>query len=193
MWAVRAAVVSVLLPVLVVLAAAPASACSCAQVSADQILADADYAFVGRVVEEDVRSSDQNTVQTFAVERVAKGDVGPTFRLVAQIGPWGANSCAVLFPHDKRVGVTVFRSATGSYSTSGCSQIDPDALLELADGGRPPSATGASGVPAVPETVLGLPPWVAALGLGVFFVVAVALIVVARRRQDLDDSTISDP
>ena len=191
---VRAVVVSAMLVACIVLAVAPAGACSCAPLAADRILAEADLAFVGRVVDEDVRSSDGRTVQTFAVERVAKGDIGPTFRLVADIGPTMVSGCAVLFPRDERVGVTVYRSVNGAYSASLCSHIGVNRLLDLSEGGRPPSAAGTASVPAVPaETVLGLPPLIAAVGFACVVAAAVALpVVVGRRRRSADGSTTPD-
>ena len=163
-----------------VLGAAPrAMACSCAGPPGDVLatIADADGAFVGRLVRTEdptrgpVVSSGRTVHHHFEVEAVAKGDLGPT--VIVDAAASGA-SCGIEARVGDRLGL-VLRRGAGRWTSGLCDRLDPDQLAAVSSA---PTGSGTS------DTSDGLGRnLVAALVLGLIAVGATAAID-ARTRHD---------
>lgn len=116
--------------------AAPAAACSCAgpPPAASAAVARADGAFVGTLVAiddpdagSDVSSGGRTVFNRFAVETVAKGDIGA--EIVVASAADGA-ACGLGVALDERAGVLVTRKGDG-WASGLCSKVDPDELAAI--------------------------------------------------------------
>ena len=105
-------------------------------------MAAADAVFVG-VVTAETPVDAVTTIQTFEVRRVFKGAVLSRIDVVAQIGPGGGSSCAVLFPPGAPVAVAVHRNDDGTLVLGRVLRADHH---RGGEGGGP----GARAVPAPP-------------------------------------------
>jgi hypothetical protein len=173
-----------------VVAASPCSACSCAPSTPKELLRRADAAFVGTVVAETM--SETGTTQTFEVEGVYRGELGPTVEVWAQIGTSVVNTCAVLFPVGDRVAVLLERDERGRWQTSACSIVEPSDLEALAGPVRPPGAASTSpdgpaspgGRPSTTGDEEGLPAWaVIVIGAGLALAAIGGQVAWAARRD----------
>ncbi len=100
--AALALMVSGLVLGLVVGPAAPAAACSCVRLGADQYAQRADFAFLGTPTKE--RSTDDERVYRFTVETVHLGDVRRTQDVVTELAPGDAvDSCEQRLPLEEKV------------------------------------------------------------------------------------------
>jgi hypothetical protein len=122
----------------VVLNASPCSACSCVPQTPKRLLRDADAAFVGTVIDEQAIDP-VTTVQTFDVEGVFKGTLGPTVQVIAPIGPGGGNTCGVLYARDTRVAVILHRQGDG-WTSDLCSFVELSDLEKVASSPVAPRA-----------------------------------------------------
>ncbi|HLB39590.1 MAG TPA: hypothetical protein VJM84_03985 [Actinomycetota bacterium] len=174
--------------------AAPAVACSCAPLSPDKILKQADAVVAGHVVDEQPVDP-MNTHSTLAVDGVYKGDVEATITLTAEIGSDWVSSCAVLYPVGSTVDPLVLeRLDDGTYRISACAFLSRVQVLKLAGDARPPPPASetpsavASPLPAT-EDDAGLN-WPAVGGGLALAVVAIALVLhrSGRRNQGEDPS-----
>jgi hypothetical protein len=122
----------VLLAVVALLALATAhgaSALTCPEIPADQRIAGADIAFVGRVVSERGARGDQR-VYRFAVDQVVKGPVGAEVEVHAvRLTDLDGRPIA----HDSPVGVLASTGAGGNLVTGSCSLVEPGSLLAETD------------------------------------------------------------
>jgi hypothetical protein len=151
---------------------------------------------VGRVVESRVDA--EGTTQTFEVDGVYKGELGPTVEVWASIGTGGGSTCAVVFPEGDRRALVLTRSG-GRWTTSVCSLVTEAELTRIAGSPSPPTATAAppprspapnvssgsdgSAVPRWSVPILG-----ALLGIAVIWM---ALVLASRRerRREVADGT----
>ncbi|MGZ8565999.1 MAG: hypothetical protein ACXWXS_02995 [Actinomycetota bacterium] len=171
-----------------VVGAGPCFACSCVASTPEEKLHDADAAFVGRVVQSTIDA--EGTTQTFEVDGVYKGELGPTVEVWAQIGTGVTNSCAVIFAEGDRRALVISRSG-GHWMTTGCSLVTEAALTRVAGAPGPPTGTSApaprSPAPTVTSSSDGsaVPRWSvpilgALLGIAVIWL---ALVVASRRER----------
>jgi hypothetical protein len=127
-----------LLLFLVTLAAGvePGRACSCALPDARAALAQADGAFVGKLVGR--RDEGQRAILTFSVERRLKGSIGSTVEVVT-----AANSaaCGLELSSGTRVGLVLDRRG-GAWNGHLCWQFDPEELLTAASPLPAPNGRG---------------------------------------------------
>lgn len=166
---------------LVLLPAAPASACSCVTDQPEQYLAQADFAFSG--VLRSQRADGHDIAQRFVVEAVSKGEIHRTQDVVTPnldragcgIG-WGAGAELVVLGHVDEEGHLASNLCSGSAATT-----DPsyDAMI---------AALGTGSEPLPGRSVVELSVssrkdvrWFT-LAVGVIGLAAVALQVVRRRR-----------
>ena len=146
MSAVRALVILAILGGGIVVTASPCRACDCTARAPEQILRQADRAFVGRVVDETVSAN--GTAQTFQVVAVYKGALGPRVDLWADAGTSSFSSCAVLFPRHERVAVAMNVDAQGRWTTNTCSYLTEAQLRDVA--GPPHAPTAPVSLPSSP-------------------------------------------
>jgi hypothetical protein len=127
----RRLVIGIIALVITFAMAAPANACSCFNESLREELADADAAFVGTLIS--VTPAPLGFVglgrplARFQVEKAIKG------RLTAEIDvdTWINSSCAVELKVGERGGL-LLHGEGDQWSSSLCSQVDPDALVQAA-------------------------------------------------------------
>ena len=159
----------------VLVAGAPAGACSCAEMDLGSRLPEADGAFVGTYVDRDPLS-DGRAAWTFVVERVVKGPFGPT--AIVRTSGDGA-SCGIELFDGPRAGLLLDRSNDGVWESSLCQQVPPNELLAFAQSSDPPDSTIAPiGTGWSTESKVGL--------VGVVVAVVLTLLVLvwfARRRR----------
>ncbi|HET9672572.1 MAG TPA: hypothetical protein VFQ40_06960 [Actinomycetota bacterium] len=129
----RVLVTAVGLVAMTLIGAAPAGACSCAEVDVRAALRRADGAFVGTFVDR-AEIDDQRAAMTFRVETVIKGGFGPT--AVVRTNAYGA-SCGLEFFGEPRTGLFLERADDGVWESSLCSMVEPSALLAI-EGARAP-------------------------------------------------------
>ena len=101
-------------------------ACSCALPDPRVALAQADGAFVGKLVNR--REGDQTTVLTFSVEKALKGAIGRTVEVSTASD---SAACGIEVRTGTRVGLVLDRQG-GTWSGYLCWQFDPDELLDAA-------------------------------------------------------------
>lgn len=157
--------------VLVLGAASPASACSCAGIDLAVDLPEEDGAFVGTYVDR-TGIGDGQVAFTFEVERVVKGEFGPI--AIVRSSADGA-SCGLEFFGDRRTGLLLRRADDGVWESSLCSMVQPATLLAVG-GALPPDpdvAAVSAGWSTATETI--------ALAAGLVVVLALVLLPVARR------------
>jgi hypothetical protein len=111
-------------------------ACSCALPDARAALAQADGAFVGRLVAR--RQEGQSAILTYAVERTLKGPIGPTIEV--RTASNGA-ACGIEAPIGTRAGLVLDRRG-GAWNGHLCWQFDADELLTAALPLPPPNGRG---------------------------------------------------
>ena len=166
---------------LVLLPAAPASACSCVTDRPEQYLAQADFAFSG--VLRSQRSDDDNIAQRFVVEAVSKGEVHRTQDVVTPnldragcgIG-WEAGAELVVLGYVDEEGRLASNLCSGSAAST-----DPsyDAMV---------AALGTGSEPLAGRSAVELSVWSRedvrwfTLAVGVIGLAAIALQVVRRRQ-----------
>ncbi len=165
----------------VVVAGAPARACSCAEMDLGSRLPDADGAFVGTFVDRS-EISDQLASITFDVERVIKGAFGP--RAIVRTNAYGA-SCGLEFLDGPRTGLLLDRASDGVWESSLCSMVPPSQLLTIG-GDRPPD----------PEIAAVSAGWSAVwVGVGILAAAALALLVlvfvIRRGRSRPEESGVA--
>jgi hypothetical protein len=135
----RCAIVAGSLVVLIVLSAFPAHACSCVQLDPRTALRSADAAFVGTLVSRKTGLLGLgSTTFTFRVEQVVKGELAD--RVDVESSSSGA-SCGLEVALGQRIGSLLYREANG-WTSSLCSQVDPDALLRAAGPLPGPNGSG---------------------------------------------------
>lgn len=121
----------------------PAAACSCALGDPRTRLQAADAAFVGTFVEKreppEIRTSADDAVYVFRVERTVKGTLPATVEILS---PVSGASCGLEVPVGERVGLLLRREGTG-WRASLCDQIDPAQLVAAARPLPPPNGRGA--------------------------------------------------
>jgi hypothetical protein len=153
----------------------PCWACECPLRTPRQILRDADAAFVGRV-EGVVFLDSSHSIQTFEVEGVYEGVLGPTVSVHVQL----AGDCpTIYYPQGERVGVVARLQTDGSYILAACDLVPLEDMERISGPARPPLEAGVT--PGPPPTVASeagsaMPFWaVAALGAaGALLIIAVA-------------------
>ncbi len=118
----------------VVVAGAPARACSCVEMDLGSRLPEADGAFVGTFVERET-IDERRVAITFEVERVVKGEFGP--RAIVRTDASGA-SCGLEF-YSPQAGLLLDLASDGVWESSLCQQVEPNELLAVG-GDRPPDA-----------------------------------------------------
>lgn len=150
-------VVLILLGGILFFEATPAYACSCGGQSPADAVAGGDAAFVGTYLGRTepppapmVKSSDL-VVNHFSVERAIKGDVAGSVDVNAAFS--GA-SCGLELAVGQRTGL-VMRHAGDDWESNLCLQIDPEALLALAE--PPPPAPQPPSRPRPGPTVVAIP------------------------------------
>jgi hypothetical protein len=111
-------------------------ACSCALPDARAALAQADGAFVGRLVAR--RQEDQRAILTYAVEKTLKGPIGTTIEV--RTASNGA-ACGIEAPVGTRAGLVLDRRG-GVWTGHLCWQFDPKELLAAAMPLPPPNGRG---------------------------------------------------
>lgn len=138
--------------------AAPASACSCAPMSAAEILEIADAAFIGTAVAVDHggspsaedgedRLASGGSTYRFDVEQVVKGDVPASIDVAT---PPRAGACGASFPLERRSAVLVHHDGDG-WATTLCMSVGVTQLLRASpEEPRPPS--GGEGLATVPTS-----------------------------------------
>lgn len=114
----------------------PGRACSCALPDPRAALAQADGAFVGKLVSR--RHVDQNAVLTYSAERALKGSIGATVEVVTASN--GA-ACGIEAPVGTRSGLILERRG-GAWHGHLCWQFDPEELLSAALPLPPPNGRG---------------------------------------------------
>lgn len=181
--------------------ARPCSACSCALQPPKALVRNADVAFIGTVTAQ--RSVDEiTTIQSVVVDEVFRGSVPSRLDLVADLGPGGGSTCAVLFPIDAEVAVVAHERDDGTYATDSCSLISVAELRSV--GGTPiePLPSPASPTPGtVPDTgpvapaaTSGVPWQVVVLGaLAGVAAIAVAIVLAGRRDDATPLGAAADP
>jgi hypothetical protein len=174
----------------VVSAASPCAACSCAPRSPERVFRDADAAFVGSVVDEQVIDP-TTTLQTFEVRSVFKGALGPTVNVIAPIGSGGGSTCAVLYGPGE-VAVILHREGDG-WTTDACSQITARQLHRLAPSPAHPSASPVA-TPTVSEVPapggsagVGWPTAIVGLLAGIAVIAATLAFATRRERGSPSD------
>ena len=119
----------------------PANACSCAgPVDLPTAIDESQAAFVGSLIEKrDVGVGDfgNESIYVFEVEEWIKGDLG---RVIEVRSASDGAGCGFEFFGDERIGAFL-RSEEGQLHSGLCEQVDPDALLTVANG-PVPSLTG---------------------------------------------------
>jgi hypothetical protein len=141
----RAMVLILAAGVIVTVAGHSAFGCSCLPMDARSALAEADGAFIGRLVSKDqptpgpggMYSSDQEVGYHFRVERSVKGTLGSTTEVRSADS---GISCGIETDEGKRVGL-MLDQLNGEWHSSLCQEIDPETLLRAA--GPLPRASGA--------------------------------------------------
>lgn len=135
---VKALVALVLVVAAAALAASvePARACSCALPDARAALAQADGAFVGKLVRR--RESGTEAVLTYSVEKTLKGAIGATVEVRTAAN--GA-ACGIEAPVGARVGLVLERRDAAWHGHL-CWQFDPEELLGAALPLPPPNGRG---------------------------------------------------
>ena len=151
MSAVRALLVLAIVAGATMMTASPCLACECTARSPEDIVGQADRAFVGRVVGQTPEA--RGTTQTFEVAVVYKGALGPTVDLWAEVGTTSLSSCAVLFPEHERVAVAMSVDAQGRWTTTSCSYLTEKELRKAA--GPPHAPT--KGMTSAPSASVGGP------------------------------------
>ena len=156
---------------LVLGAASPASACSCARIVLATDLPQADGAFVGTYSDR-TRIGDGQVAFTFEVERVLKGEFGPT--AIVRTSSDGA-SCGLEFSGDRRTGLLLRRAEDGVWESSLCSMVQPAQLLAVGSDVPPDPAVAvvSAGWSTATKTI--------ALAAGLVVLLALVLFPVARR------------
>lgn len=187
----RVAVVCLLAAAGVLTVAPRCWACGCVFRSPAKVVGGADAVFVGEVTAE-TPVDPVTTIQTFEVRKVFKGAVLSRIDVVAQIGPGGGSSCAVLFPPGAPVAVAVHRNDDGTWSSDACSVLTVAELEKVAGPGRAPapapptpSATRTSPPPRDPSGAVSFPGWLVPLlgGAGGALLIALSLLVGRRRAR----------
>lgn len=152
--------------------APPARACSCV-VPWIGMVHEADAAFVGRLTttvlpdtpparpDEPVLIGGRTVRHEFAVDRVVKGKLGE--RVVVETAEDGA-ACGLTPPPGKPIGLAIYRSATGAWTSSLCSQIPLEMLASV-----PGHPAGEGSVDYAPMLAFGL--------------AAIGVALVGNRRQ----------
>jgi hypothetical protein len=168
------------------------AACECPPRTAKQVLEDADAAFVGRV-EGVVFMDAGHSIQTFRVEQVYEGALGPTVSVHLRLD----GECpAIYYPRGERVGVVARLQSDGSYAVAACDFVLIEDMERFGGPARAPLPAGASPQPPrAPDPVepgTDLPFWaVAAIGA----LVALAIIGFASRgrtRSPARDGTTTE-
>ena len=191
---VRVLVAVAIAGVALIAGAAPCFACSCAATTTGAKLRDADEAFVGRVIE--TVTDGEGTTQTFEVDGVFEGELGPTVDVWAASG----DTCAVFFPEAERRALVLTRSE-GRWTTSVCSLVTEAALTRVAGPPRPPTEEAApppgSPVPSVTSSSDGggaVARWSTPI-LGVLVGIAaiwLTLVLMSRRERRRSEGAASE-
>jgi hypothetical protein len=115
-----------------VLAFAPrhAYACECSVESPRAMLARADAAFIGELIELPTEAIDRSDgYYVFRVEESVKGNLPEQIRVRSALEP---ESCGLNLLVGARVGLFLHRSDDGDWTSSSCSRVNPDELLAAA-------------------------------------------------------------
>lgn len=160
-------------------------ACSCALIAPVSLVSDADAAFVGTLIEREVRHPDAEVsssldpaISTFRVEQAVKGVVP---RVIEVESASEGASCGLEVKRGERMGVAVERTKEG-WRSSLCHQARPDVLLAAAVPGARIVAGGErrakSGEASRARVALA-----AAVAVGAVFALTGTLLVRRRRSQ----------
>jgi hypothetical protein len=182
-------------PLLVVLTAAPAAACSCAQQDLDLSLARADAVFTGEVLRRDVGSwgpSRDEAVYVVRVARVFKGEPAAVQEVVtAKSGAscgleLPGSGSALVFADTEAVDLPAIDPGPGQLTATMCGGSRAGAQVPPGFGpGRPAALTTAPGPAAAPwvrALAGGGPGGVAGLAVAVLAAVTVTVAVAVVRR-----------
>lgn len=177
------------LAVAVLLAAAPpCRACSCAPSTPQGAFRKADAAFVGRVVQDTMVA--KGTTQTFEVDEVYKGALTSRIDVWAEVGTEWVSSCAILYPAGEPVALLLVVDEQGRWQASACAQVTRAELRRIGGEPREPLPVPDAGVAAPVEDLGtrdaggGLPDWaVVLIGAAVALVLVGARIAWAGRRD----------
>lgn len=141
MMAARVALAVLVFAVALAAATTDAAACSCAIGDPRRMLAAADAAFVGRLVERPAgpfSSSGTLAPYVFHVERTVKGTLPERLEVMSAVS--GA-SCGIEATVGARIGLFL-RRVNGRWQSSLCEQVDADVLLAAARPLPPPTGAG---------------------------------------------------
>ncbi len=153
----------------VLLVASPARACSCVEMDPAARLPDADGAFIGSYVDRS-EVGNQRVAFTFEIERVVKGDFGPT--AIVRTNETGG-PCGLEFYGDRRTGLLLRQAEDGVWESDLCSMVEPSELL-VVGGDHPPDpevAPVSAGLATSTNTMLVL-----LVGSAVIVAAALALV-----------------
>lgn len=151
--------------------ASSAGACSCATMDLAASLPGADGAFVGTYSDR-TGIGDGPVAFTFEVERVVKGEFGPT--AIVRTYADGA-SCGLEFFGDRRTGLLLRQAEDGVWESSLCSMVQPAELLAVGDdrGPDPDVAAVSAAWSTATKTI--------ALAVGLVVLLGLVLLPVARK------------
>ena len=153
-----------------VVGVSPALACSCAETDLVRSLPEADGAFVGTYVDR-TEIGEGRVAFTFEVERVAKGDLGPS--AIVRTSAYGA-SCGLEFYGDRRTGLLLRRADDGVWESDLCSMVEPTELEAFGgDGPDPEVAAVSAGWSTATKRI--------ALATGLVALLALVFLPVARK------------
>jgi hypothetical protein len=153
-----------------VVGVSPAFACSCAEMDVARSLPEADGAFVGTYTDR-TEVGDGRVAFTFEVERVVKGDFGPT--AIVRTDAFGG-SCGLESFGDRRTGLLLRHAGDGVWESDLCSMVQPSALLAVGNDRAPDPEIAAvsAGWSTATKTI--------ALGAVLLLFLAVVLVLAAR-------------
>jgi hypothetical protein len=135
-------VIAVLIPTMVVFPGT-ARACSCALPEPRDAIAESDAAFVGRLLDRSgggsIFGGGGETTFLFAVDDDVKGNLGAEVEVAT---PASGGNCGLEVGEGSRVGLFLTLSASDTWTSSLCSQIEPEVLLRAAAPLPAPDGTG---------------------------------------------------
>ena len=132
----RILLVIIVLMVSVPYSTQPASACSCAPSTPEEMLDRSEAAFIGKVVSKVIPSREGNwssidpVSYTFEIELVAKGHLSD-YEVVHSVRSGASCGFEGVVPSGGRTGILLRTDNAGNYTSGLCSTISPDDLLTV--------------------------------------------------------------